>query len=282
MSRKGQTITLSISDQDKAKLEALALEFGFLWGDRPNISKLIEAVSRRQLQVASNHDWSTLRIEALYTAIRTLMDRGKTDEAREIAWLLSQRSELSIASRGEIEQFLDNPLPFWRQEINRFLTRQQPFRLAYRDAADCLWSYTVLYGQNVLINNQQYLLCRCEEEGREIEGLRHNWILRLDRITEAAVVSIDKPWAEDLERIPVEFQLRGGLAFSYQRQSEDSFVSQIEGDPPVRRVVKEIFSTAWFLQKISPYWEECVVISPDIMRSRHLEKLQATCDNYSS
>lgn len=280
MSRKGQTITLSISEQDKAKLEALALEFGFMWGDRPNISKLIEAVSRRQLQVAPNHDWSSLRLEALKLAIKALAESGKLDEAREIAWLLSERSELSSPSRGEIEHFLDNPLPLWRKEINRSIARQQPFRLAYRDAADHLWSYIILYGQSVQVNNQQYLLCRCQEEGQEVEGLRHNWRLRLDRITEASVATIDKPWAEDLERISVEFQLRGGLAFSYQRQNEDSFFGNVEGDPPARRVVRNISSTVWFLQEISGYWEECMIISPDSVRSRHIEKLKAMGQNY--
>ncbi|MFN5836347.1 MAG: WYL domain-containing protein, partial [Pseudanabaena sp.] len=39
MSRKGESITLSIKERDKANLEAIAIELGMTWGDRPNISK---------------------------------------------------------------------------------------------------------------------------------------------------------------------------------------------------------------------------------------------------
>jgi hypothetical protein len=49
-------ITLSLKEQDRSHLEALALEFGYTWGDRPNISKLVEAIARRQLTIAPNHD----------------------------------------------------------------------------------------------------------------------------------------------------------------------------------------------------------------------------------
>ncbi|MGF1481019.1 MAG: WYL domain-containing protein [Cyanophyceae cyanobacterium] len=280
MSRKGQSITLSISEQNKARLESLALEFGMMWGDRPNISKLIEAIARHHLQVTANNNWSNYRIEALQVAIRTLIDTGKIDEARELAWLLSERSELPAPFRGEIEQFLNNPLPPWRLEMNRLIRLQQPFRLAYRDAADRLWSYTVLYAQNVLIKRQPYLLCRCEESGEEVAGLQHNWTLRLNRITEAAVASVSKPWEPDLARIPVEFELRGGLAFTYSRHPEDSSVSDIQGDPPERRIVRNIFSTAWFFQEISQYWEDSIVISPLDVRSRLQEKLNAMHQNY--
>ncbi|WP_347608608.1 hypothetical protein [Trichormus azollae] len=40
MSRKGQSITLSVLEGDKTELDVIALEFGMKWGDHPNISKL--------------------------------------------------------------------------------------------------------------------------------------------------------------------------------------------------------------------------------------------------
>ncbi|MGB8688466.1 MAG: WYL domain-containing protein, partial [Microcoleus sp.] len=163
MSRKGQSITLSVSERDKAQLEALAQEFGKTWGDRPNISKLIEAIARRQLTIAPNHDWPQTRIQALDIARQQLLDLGKIDEALAIAQLLSDRSELTLPFRAEIEAFLSNPLPVWRQKIDNFIHRNQPFRLSYRDAADRLWSYTVLHARIVPIEKRQYLMCRCEE-----------------------------------------------------------------------------------------------------------------------
>ncbi|MBD0314726.1 MAG: WYL domain-containing protein [Microcoleus sp. T3-bin5] len=282
MSRKGQSITLSVSDRDKAQLEAIASELGMMWGDRPNISKLVEAIARRHLQIAPNHNWSPERIKALETARKALVDLGKMPEAEEIARLLSDRSELSIPFRAEIEQFLTNPLPAWRQQVDNLIYRKQPFRLSYRDAADRLWTYTVLHARIAPLEKRQYLVCRTEEfEGNhDVEGLRHNWSLRLDRIQEAAVVSLAKPWEKDLETIPVEFHLSGRLAFAYARKTEDAFVSEIEGDPPVKRVVRNIFSTFWFFREIAPYGEDCTIVSPESVRSRVVDKLKSLCSQY--
>ncbi|MBE9213235.1 WYL domain-containing protein [Plectonema cf. radiosum LEGE 06105] len=282
MSRKGQSITLSISDRDKAELENLALEFGCNWGDRPNISKLVESIARRQLIIAPNNNWTNERIKALETARKALIDLGKTDEAKQIAQLLQSRSELTLPFREEIETFLDNPLPAWRQQIDNLIHRQQPFRLSYRDAADRLWSYTVLHAQIVSIEKRQYLMCRAEEsEGnQDVEGLRHNWTLRLDRIQEAAVVSINKAWLNDLETIPVEFHVYGGLAFAYERKTEDIFVSELEREPPIKRIVRNISGTFWFFREITRYGKDCVIVSPEEVRSRFRENLKSLCQAY--
>lgn len=130
MSRKGHSITLSISDDDKAELEAIAKELGYTWGDRPNISKLVEALARRQLLIAPNHNWSQTRITALNQALKALVDTGQIEQAREIAQLLIERSELSIPFRAEIERFLGNQQPSWVLEIKRRILQQQPFRLS--------------------------------------------------------------------------------------------------------------------------------------------------------
>ncbi|MEG5041109.1 MULTISPECIES: WYL domain-containing protein [unclassified Microcoleus] len=283
MSRKGQSITLSVSERDKAQLEALAQEFGKTWGDRPNISKLIEAIARRQLTIAPNHDWPQTRIQALDLARQQLLDLGKIDEALAIAQLLSDRSELTLPFRAQIDQFLSNPLPTWRQKIDNFIHRHQPFRLSYRDAADRLWSYTVLHARIVPIEKRQYLMCRCEEsEGnQDVPGLEHNWTLLLDRIEDAAVISVDRTWLPDLDRISVEFHLFGRLAFNYRRKQGDVEVSDLEGDPPIRRVTRPIFNTFWFFREIAPYWEDCAIASPDSVRDRFQQKLIALCRQYN-
>lgn len=274
MSRKGQSITLSVSERDKEQLLAIARELGMMWGDRPNISQLVEAIARRQLLIAPNNDWSESRIKALETARRALVDLGKAEEAKEIAQLLSDRSELSIPFRAEIENFLNNSLPAWRQQVDNFIRREQTFRLSYRDAADRLWAYTVLHARIVPIEKGQYLVCLTEEsEGnQDVGGLLQNWTLRLDRIQQAAVVALNKPWEKDLARISIEFHLFGRLAFAYERKPEDEFVSELEGDPPHRRVIRKIFNTFWFFREIAPYWEDCVIVSPDSVRDRFKHK----------
>jgi len=46
MTRKQESITLSISEEEKSKLEKHCLEFDCYWGkDKPNISKLFKQVA---------------------------------------------------------------------------------------------------------------------------------------------------------------------------------------------------------------------------------------------
>jgi hypothetical protein len=40
-----------------------------MWGDDPNISKLIKAIAQRELIVGKNHDWQDSRIRALHRCI---------------------------------------------------------------------------------------------------------------------------------------------------------------------------------------------------------------------
>lgn len=42
-----------------------------LWGDYPNIYKLVEAIALHQLVIAPDHDWSKSRLEALVQSVRT-------------------------------------------------------------------------------------------------------------------------------------------------------------------------------------------------------------------
>lgn len=281
MSRKGQSITLSVSERDKAELEAIARELGMLWGNRPNISKLVEAIARRQLLIAPNNDWSKVRIEALMQAVRTLTDAGKIEAALEIAHLLVERSELSLPLRKEVESFLENPPPTWRLEIDRYIHRQQPFQLSYQDAADRLLSFTIRCGCINLYEERKYLDCWCEETqgNQDLSDLVHNWSLRLDRITEAAIIPIEGKWRSQLDQIEVEMHLVRGLAFAYQAKSEDVTNEWLE-DRRIRRVVRRVSSTFWFIREVLRYAPDCVIVSPDSVRDRLKQKLKSLCQQY--
>ena len=282
MSRKGQSITLSVSERDKAHLEQLAAEFGMTWGDKPNISKLITAIARQELRIAHNNDWLPERIALLNRVRNLLVDRGNLPEAKEIAKILRDRSELSIPLRQEIETFLNTPVPPWRSQIETFIHRQQPFRLSYRDAADRIFNYTVLYARIIFIEKREYLLCRCQEtEGNhDLAELHHNWSLLLERIQEAAVVSVNEKWQPDLEYITVELRLSGGLAFGYRSKPNDRSIGNLEGNPPTRQVIREIYSSFWFLREIRPYGKNCEIIAPQELRDRYIQELHAQCQQY--
>ncbi|MBO1047505.1 MAG: WYL domain-containing protein [Dolichospermum sp. DEX182a] len=183
MSRKGQSITLSVSERDKAELEAIpterfaiALEFGMMWGEDPNISKLIKAIAQHEL-ISNNHD---------------------------------------------------------------------------------------------------------------IEELQHNWCFRLDRINEAAITEIAGKWRTDksalalsqLDQIDVEMHLLNNLAFAYQTKPEDKRVEWIPEKSKVKRVIREISNTFWFIREIMQYSSDCIVVSPEDVRSRIKGKLINLCQNY--
>ncbi|WP_017652467.1 WYL domain-containing protein [Fortiea contorta] len=283
MSRKGQSITLSISERDKAELEAIALEFGMMWGEeQPNISKLIKAIAQRQLLIGNNNDWKESRIRALHRCIAALTDIGQIEQAQIIANLLLERSELSIPLRNEIERFLENSPPAWRLQIDNYILRNQPFQLSYQDARGVLFNFTVRHAQVAPHEKRQYLDCWCEEtEGNfDIPELIHNWSLRLDRITDAAVTVISGEWRNQLDEIEVEMHLFAGLAFAYQAKPEDTTSEWLPDKPKVKRVIRRVSSTFWFSREVMQYAPDCVVILPENVRDRLKQKLLTLCQLY--
>jgi WYL domain len=271
MGRKGRSITLSLADEDKAQLEAIALEYGMTWGDRANISKLIEAIARRTLKIAPNHDWAPERIVLLDKARKLLVDNGEIQEAIALAKLLCDRTELTIPQRHELERFLARDIRPWRIEIERYINRQQPFRLAYQDAADHLWRFTVYHARIVPRGDREYLDCWCEEtEGSaDLPQLAHNRTLRLDRITEAAVSSVAGTWRPDLDTLEVVLHLYEGLAVAYHtKQGRDITVEWLSDPPQTRRVVRQITSLFWFMRDILPYGADCEVMGPAPLREK--------------
>lgn len=282
MSRKGQSITLSVSEGDKTQLEAIALQFGMKWGDDPNISKLIKAIAQHELIVSKNNDWQDSRIRALHRCISALTDIGQNEQAEIIANLLLERSELSIPLRKEIERFLNNSRPSWRLQIDHYILRQQPFQLAYQDASERVFNFTVHYAKIRPHEKRQYLDCWCEEtEGNlDIPELKHNWCFRLDGINEAAVTEITQKWLNGLDQIDVEIHLLNRLAFAYQPKPEDKIVEWIPDQPQVKKVIRRISNTFWFIREIMQYSSDCIVVSPEDVRSRIKESLVKLCQNY--
>ncbi len=283
MGRKGRSITLSVSESDKAQLEAIAQEQGMLWGNRPNISRLVEAIARREVLINRNDNWPETRIRALYQAIQALIDNGHSDSAQTVAQLLLERSELTIPLRSELAQFLGKPIASWQLEIEQYIRCQTPFRLTYRDAADHPLSFAIHHARITLYERRQYLECWCEEtEGnRDIPELQHNWTLRLDRITDAALSPLSKPWHLNLDTLEVEMHLLKGLAFAYEPKSNDVSTEWMgDRNPPVRRVVRKISNTFWFFREVLRYGEDCIVVAPEAVQMKLKRKLQALCDHY--
>lgn len=282
MSRQGKSITLSLQEQDKEKLQAIATELGITWGDKPNISKLLEAIARRQLLVLPNNNWTNERIIALNQSRVSLIDADQMEAAQEIARLLLDRSELSIPLRQEVQNFIDSPTPLWRQEIDRYILRNQSFQLNYRDATERLLTFTIRYAKITPYEKRQYLECWCQEtEGnQDIAALKHNWCLRLDRIQDAMIVPLKQKWKLGLDQVLVEMHILGRLAFAYNRKQEDVTEELVTEPLPFRRIIRPVTNTFWLRREILRYGADCVVVSPEDVRDRLRQEAIALANLY--
>jgi hypothetical protein len=250
-------ITLSLKGQDKTHLESLALEFGYTWGDRPNISKLVEAIARRQLTIAPNNDWPKARIAVLNYARTVLAQAGEFGLAIELAQLLCERSELTIPLRTELEQFI-NSTHGWRLKLEKYLMSWQPFRFCYQEADGQIRQLTIRYGEIATHEGRQYLDCWCEEanDGQRLPELTHNWSLRLDQITDPSMVVIDGDWVGSLDWIPVKIRLND------------------------RELVWPLTNLGYFLKEVLHYGRDCEVISPAEIRHLMGQEVRSTLKNY--
>ncbi len=283
MGRRGQSITLSISDRDKGQLEALALELGMTWGDRPNISKLVEAIARRKLLIGANHDWTADRLNALNQARIALVDAGKIEAALTVAQLLLERSEITLPLRSELEQFIAHPVQPWRLAVERYIRQNCPFQLSYQDAAERVWQFTIRYAEIATHEDRQYLDCWCDETtgNQDLPELEHNWCLRLDRITDASVAPIPGPWHSGLATILVEMHLLRNLAFAYRSKTNQDEVNEWLVDPPqVRRVVRRVSNTFWLMREVLRYGKDCEIIAPEHVRNQLKNEAIALCNQY--
>ena len=72
MTRKQESITLSISMEDKAKLESKALEFGCMWGEDPNISKFMKLIANDELLVSKPNKPASQKRGLIKDAIKSI------------------------------------------------------------------------------------------------------------------------------------------------------------------------------------------------------------------
>jgi predicted DNA-binding transcriptional regulator YafY len=72
----------------------------------------------------------------------------------------------------------------------------------------------------------------------------------------------------------------GRLAFAYQTKTEDAKNECLADKQGVRRVVKRISSTYWFIRKVLQNAPDIVVVSPDNVRDRLRQKVRSLCTQY--
>lgn len=283
MTRKGRAITLSLDEKDKIALQTIATQLGYTWGDNPNISKLVEAIAQHKLLIAPNNDWSQDLISTLHQAMICLHDRGDAKNAQIIAELLFNRSELKNPLHREIERFLETTQkPTWRKSLDGFIDEEKPFQLSYQDAAQRIWTFNIQYAEIVYRDRREYLNCWCQEtEGNaDLPTLQHNWTLRLDRITDAALSPIQLQWRPSLDQIRVELHFYSGLAFAYESKPNDIYNDWSAEQTQVRKILRNVSSTFWLFRELLPYGEDCLIVSPPELRERFITKLKRLSERY--
>lgn len=62
-------VNLQLEPGDKEKLEAIALQMGCMWGDRPNISQLVHRIAQGELRIECRDRTEDPRREAALEAI---------------------------------------------------------------------------------------------------------------------------------------------------------------------------------------------------------------------
>lgn len=284
MPRKKETITLSIPPGTKEQLEAIASRLNILWGKEPSVSGLIVAIAQQQLEVGKPFTLDSAQVKALQQATKILSDSGQIAEAQTIVGLLLERGNLETPQRQLLMQQANQFAEAWRIIVDQHRNNQQPFLLLYRDAQERELEYTVRYAEISFEEKRFYLQIWCEEtediKNTDFPELIHNRCLRLDRIK--AIVPTSGQWREQgMEHLKVYLHFRRGMVKAYEPRNVDiSDEVVVVGEEKVRQVVRWVSNPFWLIREVLKYGEDCVVVSPQNVRSLVKTKLISLCRQY--
>lgn len=74
MSRKQESITLSLTPEHKASLEQLSVEFGCLWGEKPNVSALLKSIADGHILLSKPDKPTNQKRALIKDAITSIQD----------------------------------------------------------------------------------------------------------------------------------------------------------------------------------------------------------------
>lgn len=281
MSRKKETITLSIPPGTKEQLEAIARRLNILWGKEPSISGLIVAIAQQQLEVGQPFTLDYERVNALRQATTDLIDTGDVEAAQTIITLLLDKGKLEAPLRKSLLKQVSDSSKGWRLEIDNLRNKKQPFHLLYRNSQDQELEYTVRYAEIRFYEKRFFLVIWCEEtqeaekNNPNIPEIMHNRCLRLDRIV--SIVPMSGDWRGQLDYLKVQLHFRRGLIKAYEPK-EDDLEDEIKGE--VRQVVRKVVNYFWLNREVRRYGKDCVIVSPENVRDFFKQELQEIYNLY--
>lgn len=280
MSRKKETITLSIPPGAKEKMEALASRFDILWGENPSASGLFAAIAQGELEVGPPFALNSTQTAALDQAIKVLIDTGHTGQAQTLVNLLLERGSLETPMQRSLQLLVNQPSEAWRILVEDCINKKQPFRLAYGNAQRQDLEFTVRYAEIAFEEKRFYLNIWCEEtedvKNTDFPELIHNRCLRLDRIK--AIEPIKGKWREEgLDYLKVYLHFYRGMVKAYEAKDKDL---ENEAIGEVRQVVRRVSNAFWLIREVLHYGEDCAVIAPEKVRQKIKDKVAATYKHY--
>lgn len=283
MSRKKETITLSIPPGTKEKLEAIARRFKIMWGKSPSPSGLITAIAEGELEVGEPFTLNSSQVIGLQQAVKLLKDSGYPGEAQVLLSLLLARGNLETPLRQSILQEVGTPeTQTWRALVDHYSSIKQPFIILYCNSQGTALEFTVRYAQISFHEKRYYLEIWCDEtediQDTDFPELIHNRCLRLDRIQ--SIVKTQGRWREEgLDSLEVYLHFFDGMVKAYESREND-ISSEVVGE--VRQVVRRVSNPFWLIREVLRYGEDCVVVSPEKVRQLVRKKLKSMCQKYDS
>jgi predicted DNA-binding transcriptional regulator YafY len=279
MSRKKDTITLSIPPGTKEQLEVIARNLQILWGKEPSISGLIVAIAQQQVSIGQQFILNKAHVQSLEKAIKLLVDTGSLGDAQILVELLLAKATLTPEHRQTLFQHVSQPEGGWRMEIDKYCTEKQPFRLLYKNSQGEAEDFTIRYAEIGFHDKRFYVDVWCEEvsDTPDYPELMHNRCFRLDRIQ--AILPISGAWRDlGLDSLVVKLHFYRGLIKAYEfRQGVDER-EEICND--VRRVWRRISNPFWLLREIRAYAKDCEVVEPESVRQQAKDDARAMLANY--
>ncbi len=270
MNRKKETITLTLPQGGKEKLEAIARRLNIFWGKSPSTSGLLSAIIENRLEVGEPYTFNNTQVKALRTSITALIDSGQIEEAKTITSLLLELGNLEALTRQALLKQVGQPMEAWRIIADQHIKNRQPFHLLYKNSQGQELAFDAYYAEIKFYEKRFYLFIWCEQtedvqepDRTDFPELIHIRCLRVDRII--SIVPIEGTWRDGLDYIEVELQFYGGLVKAYEPKEED--ISDVIRDG-VRTVIRKVISPFWLSEEVLSYGSDCIVTEPLSLRNR--------------
>ncbi|MTJ28312.1 WYL domain-containing protein [Aphanizomenon sp. UHCC 0183] len=280
MSRKKETITLSIPSGTKEQLEEIAQKLGIFWGKSPSISGLLVAIAQQTPEAKKLFSLNSEQVNALDQAFKVLIDIGKIAESQTLINLLLDYGNLEAPLQQSLIRLVNQPSDAWRLQIDELSQKKQPFQILYGNTQGIDLSFTVRYAEITFEEKRFYLNIWCDETqdiaNTDFPELIHNRCLRLDNIK--GVVPVNGQWRhEGLDSLNVYLHFYRGMVKAYQPKFNDISNEEI-GE--VRQVVRKVSNPFWLLREVMVYGNDCEIVSPENVRSLIQKKLINMSQNY--